>query len=160
MRVLFYIQLLIVLLAGFYLFTREDELLILIFLSILVQAITLYDKLKTGVIFFLLFHLIFLGLMNLPIIWFIFAAIYLLISLLLAVLLNNTTILFSNSFQFKKSSKNYKDPHSLFVNLMRTKQENKKNSSNPHRVKTKNSEQTFSSKDKTPTVQDAEFKEK
>lgn len=169
MRVLFYIQLLIVILVVFHLFTQNQELLILILLSIIAQAIVLFRYLQALVILFILFHLMFLGLMNLPIVWFIFATIYLLISLLLATLLNNATLLFSNSFRYSSSvfneSKNRsKNPHKIFVDLMRAKEKEKnsksKSSSNSKKTTfTRKKEGSKSSKNDS-NIQDAEFSEK
>ena len=167
MRVLFYIQLLIVILVVFYLFTQNQELLILILLSVITQAIVLFRYLQVFIILFVLFHLMFLGLMNLPIVWFIFATIYLLISLLLATLLNNATLLFSNSFRysassFNKSSTKTKNPHKIFVDLMRAKQK-EKNSKNTN--SSKSNRTSFKPKDKNSSknntnIKDAEFSEK
>lgn len=171
MRILFYIQLLITILTIFYLFTFEYELLILIFLSIVLQAIILYKKIQFLTVVFILFHLAFLGLMNLPFVGFIFAALYLLVSLLLIILFNNITFLFSSSFKpsFKTSSSRYKNPHFIFLDLVKEKARSNKNSDNSKDSIDKNYTKKSSFKAKSGNldkdesdskIKDVEFREK
>ena len=170
MRTLLYLQILIIILSTIYLFTLRYELLIGIIILVCTQFLLLVRFNFILPLIYLILNLAWIGLINLPLIGFIFAVLYLLFSLFIASILKKTTFLFSSRYEFnvftnKDSYKNSKSAnnkkkynfHSIFEDLKRpyyfSKDKIKK-------TKAKYSKEHRNSSNLDSKIKDAEFYEK
>lgn len=155
MRTLYYLQLGIIIFIILYLFTSNTQLLFLILFAVIAQTLILMRFHALIAFGYILFQLGFLGLMNLPYVWFVFAALYLLVSLFIAVLFNKTTIIFSNYYHFKSV-------HDLFKpTYTNTKKKSTSSHSNSGSSKYASTSKKESSQNiKTGVIKDVDFEEK
>ncbi|MFT4244698.1 MAG: hypothetical protein ACMXYB_04575 [Candidatus Woesearchaeota archaeon] len=180
MRTLYYLQIFITLLILIYLFILRYEILIAILIVIFIQFLLLSKFNIFLPLIYVILNFAFVGLINLPIIGFVFAILYLLFSLFIASILKKTTFLLSSKYEFvifsnkkTRNSHNHKTTKpkytfsSIYEDLKRpyyfTKSkfktsQSKKNSSS-HTQHTKNSSNQKNKKNQDE-IQDAEFYEK
>lgn len=100
MRTLFYLQILILLIITMYVFILRYELLIAILGLVIIQFLLLARFNVILPLIYLIINFAWIGLINLPIVGFIFAILYLLFSLLVFSFLKKTTFLFSSKYEF------------------------------------------------------------
>lgn len=162
----FYIQLFFVILLTFFIFTYENELLFILLILICFQ---IYSISKFSGVIALLYAIVqfsFIGLINIPYIGFIFAAIYLLVSLFILSILSNSNVLnsqfrvftnkntgFSPDFDMKRAYSKHKE--NGFSSLFGT-DKSKQHTSKKHKDKHFTTKPSKFGAD----AKDAEFKEK
>ena len=172
MRTLYYSQILITLLLFIYLFLLKYELLIAILILVIIQFLLLSKFNFILPLIYLILNFAFVGLINLPIIGFVFAVLYLLFSLFIASILKKTTFLLSSKYEFvifsnkkvnkSKDSKAYRPKYtfsSIFEDLKRPYYFTKSKFKKSH-LKKNNSSSSQKASKKSEEIKDVDFYEK